>query len=184
MVDFPRLPRLDNEAGEVALAGGHEVAVDGRGREEGGKGGVTFVDASVAQDDEAEALVDPGLGFGAEATEGSGEEGARRILGASPIGFGVFPRAAGRGHEDGDDGDAKIGQARVAEPPQVRVGKEGVEELELPAVIRRFVEKVFLGADVVFERHDQVFPVGVDGGIRHLGEKLAEIRVEGQGKAR
>ena len=66
----------------------------------------------------------------------------------------------------------------VAQLVEVFIQEHGMLQLQLGAVKMRFVKKVALAADEAHERHDQMFPVGVDGWIGDLGEELLEIVVE------
>ena len=59
----------------------------------------------------------------------------------------------------------------------VVVGKDGVRQLELTAMLRGLVQQVAFPARKAHERHDQVLAVGIYGRVGHLGEQLLEVVV-------
>ncbi len=197
MVHFPDFACFHDEARHVSLASFYEVAVKGRGGEEGRHCRVPPVHAPVAQNDKADAFIDISFGISADAIDRRGQEGARFVPGGAPD-PGAFVEAARRGlatrlggarylEEHRNRGHAEIGQPRIAEPSYVGIGKERMEKLELSAGGGRLVQEVFLLAYIILEGHDEIFPVGVDRRVGYLGEELAEVRVQketGLGEAR
>ena len=162
MHHLARLRRLDDQGREVALLHPREVVVQRRGGEQRGDRGLLRVHLAVGDDEHRVPGVHPGLGLGAEGLEG--------LLQA------LLPFRGGEGHRD--DAGAVAAHVQRAQLGDVVVGKDGMRELHLPHVLGGFLQQVLLPAHVAHQRHDEVFPVGIDGRVGDLREELLEVVVQ------
>ncbi|CAM5477744.1 hypothetical protein SCALM49S_08777 [Streptomyces californicus] len=73
MVDLADVAGLDQQAHLGALLGADEVVVDGRGEQQRRDRGVLGVGVPVGEDDQPGAVVDGGVGLGADLLDAGGE---------------------------------------------------------------------------------------------------------------
>ncbi len=79
------------------------------------------------------------------------------------------------GEQGRQHGHLEVAALHGPQTLHVLVRENGVRQLELPAMLGRFVQQVPLLAGEGQQRHHQPFPQGVDGRVGHLGEQLLEV---------
>ncbi|GAA3238308.1 hypothetical protein GCM10020256_58520 [Streptomyces thermocoprophilus] len=169
MVDLADVAGLDEQADLGALLGADEVVVDGRGEQQGGDRGVLGVGVAVRQDDEAGAVVDGGVGFGADLVDAGGE-GVAAALHAVQAGEGGGLEA---GHVAvGVDVD-ELGQLVVVDHG------EGQGDRAAGGGVR--FQQVAFGAEGGAQRGDEFLADGVQRRVGDLGEQLGEVVEEQAG---
>ena len=118
-------------------------------------------DGAVGKDGEAEAIGDGGFGFGANALECFGDAGGAFGFGKCDVDFLRAPTVI----------------IHSLERVQFFVGKNGMRQAQALALGLGGVDQIFFGTDVALERHNDFLANGIDGGVGHLREELAEVIV-------
>ena len=160
-MDVAGLARLADDAGAHALADAAEVMVDGADRKQGGDGEVRLVDALIAEDQDADSLVDGLFGGLAEFLHGGGESGGTR---------GGLP--------EGGEGGRFVLATDLADGIQLLIEEDRGIQRDLRGVLGSLGKEIAPPTERGEERHDQALADRVDRGIGDLREELAEIGVE------
>ncbi len=157
--DLARLARLHDQAAAGAPALAYEVAVHRRGGEQGGdRRGVGRTGAAVGEHEDLLAQRDRARGAPAECVE--------RPLERAAAAAGV-ERAVER------DGAEAVARQR-AQLREVAARQHRLRHRQAAGVVGRLVEQVALRADGRAEAHHERLALGVDRGVRDLGEELLE----------
>ena len=157
-----RLAGLADDAHAHAFADARQVMVHGPHRQQHRHRDARVVHVAVAQDDQPAAVVHGGLDLPADPVDGAFQ----------PV------RAVVRGPESIDRRQLRLGSVVGAERLQFVLEEKRRLRLDQPRVLGRFAEQIAPPTHDGVQRHDQPFAQRVDGRVRHLREKLAEIRVE------
>ena len=161
MLNFSRLSRFYDQANPGPRAGAGQMMVNRAGGQQAGNGSVVGVHAAVGQNDEVLAL-------------GNGLRRSVAQVVQSPV-----HRSRFRLEQRGQRGRRHSRQVQGLDLRQLLVGEQRRLELQLPAVLRTFVEQVLLAADKRFQRSDQLLPDRVQRRVGHLGKQLLEIIKQG-----
>ena len=162
MMHLARLAGFEHETDLRAQRVFHQMMMHRAGGHQSAQRNAVGGDGAVGKNGEAEATGDGGLGLGANTLERDGHaDGA----------FGFEKR----------DVDFLGPPAAIIHPlerVQFLVGENGMRQTQALAVGLGGVDQIFLGANVALERHNDFLANGIDGGIGHLREELAEVIVK------
>jgi hypothetical protein len=159
MHHLPGLPRFHDEGHLGPGLFADQVVVDRGQGQQAGDGGIVFLDPAVGEDQHRV----PGLD-----RQGS----APAQPGQGPF---EFPPPAADAEEHREGGGQEITPGKAAQFFEIVVGQDRVAELQGMAVPGGFLEEVALDPDEARERHHQLLPDRIDGGVGHLGELLLEV---------
>ena len=162
VVHFPGLAGFHDDADARARMGFDQVMVHGPHREQGADRRAVRPHGAVGQHDEAVALLDGVASFGADAVQRGRQ--ARRA------------RTGRIGDVDGRRLPAPV--IEVFDGGHFLVGKNGMRDAQPVGVLFGGLQQVPFRAAVAVQRHDDLFPDGVDGRVGDLGEALLEVVVE------
>ena len=160
MVDVPGLRALQNHGDRCPFFGPNQVLLQGTHRQERGNRHVIFIHAPVRENDNVGALLIGPVHIHHQTVQGVGQRGSLVV----------------------QQGNGLHMEARAVHMPnfhQVHRGQNGVLDLKNRTVGRFLFQQVAAGAHINGGVGDNFFPDGVDGGIRHLGEKLLEVVEQG-----
>ncbi|MGC0381998.1 hypothetical protein RKD33_002215 [Streptomyces sp. SAI-129] len=169
MVDLADVTGLDQQAHLGALLGADEVVVDGGGEQQRGDRRVLGVRVAVGQDDEPGAVLDGGVGLGADLLYARGQ----RVAAA------VHPVETGEGRRL-EAGHVAVG-VDVDELGQLVVVDDREGQQDAAARGGRRVQQVALGAERGAQGGDQFLADGVQRRVGDLGEELGEVVEEQPG---
>ena len=158
-----RFARLDHEPDANSLSGAHQRVMNGARREQARDRGVRFVDAAIAQNEDAVPFVDRPRRARTQLVERRRERLARVAVGREQH----RQRRA-----------AKVVERALGELRQLVVRQYGVRQLEEARLLRRLGEQVPLAADAADERHHELLADRIDRRVGDLGELLLEIAEE------
>ncbi len=163
VVDLAYVTGLDQQAHLGALLGADEVVVDGRGEEQRGDRRVLGVGVPVGEDDEARAVLDGGVGLGADLLDPGGQCVA----------------SAADAVEAGQGGGLHSGHVAVGvdvdELGQLVVVDDREGQGDAAAGGGGRLQEVALGAEHGAQRGDELLADGVQGRVGDLGEELGEV---------
>ena len=142
-----------------ALFGADKILLDGRDRQQRGDGDVVFVHAAVREDQDVRPLLVGPVAGDKEALDRAFQRRALVI-------------------QQRDRSHLQPGAVHMADLHQVDAGEDGVLDLQDRAVFGPLLQQVPGGAEVHRRVGHDLLADGVDGRVRHLGEKLLEVAEE------
>src|SRR5690606_9132689 len=163
VVAFAGVAGLGDQADLVAGLLPDQVVVDGAGEHERGHGGAAGAGAAVAEHQDAGAVGDGAVGFGADLGEAPGERGAAAV------------DLVGAVEDVHPEGGVAAGGAGGADRGEFGVVEDGGGQHDPAAVLGGAGQDVLLGAEGDAEAGDQLFADGVQRRVGDLGEALGEV---------
>ncbi len=185
------LAALSDQAGLMPQALVEHGVMDRRYRQKRRDRGLGFGNVAVTEDNQRSPLSNGFLRRGNQriqaVTQGLGRTRGEGILPSLCRGRPALESRAGcprHVEQSRYRGDAEVAPPDSTQTLHVLVRQDRMRKLELPAMLRSLVEQVALLAREGHQAHHEPLAQGVDGRVRHLGEKLLEIAEQEPGSFR